>query len=165
MPQSLARVLIHLTFSTKHRQPLIDNAIRPELNAIVAAALRDWECPPILVNSVEDHLHALFSLSRNHPIKKIVEEVKKGSSKWIKTKGVQYAGFYWQSGYGAFSVSQSSAPTVKAYIANQEEHHRRRSFQDEFGSSCAGITSNSTSGMCGIDRNGPCSGECVQQIQ
>ena len=131
MSQSLARVLLHLTFSTKHRKPWIDKPIRSELNAIFASTLQKWECPAILVGSVDDHIHALFALSRNYAIKTIVEEVKKVSSKWIKTKGRKYAEFHWQAGYGIFSVSQSNACRVRAYIANQEEHHRRRSFQDE----------------------------------
>jgi putative transposase len=131
MPQSLAKILVHLTFSTKHRHPWIDKGIRNELNSILANTLKEWECPPLIVGSVDDHVHALFSLSRNHAIRKVVEEIKKGSSKWIKTKGPKYSEFYWQAGYGAFSVSQSNAPRVRAYIAKQEEHHRQRTFQDE----------------------------------
>jgi putative transposase len=131
MSQSLAKILVHLTFSTKHRRPWIDKKIRPELNAVLATKFQDWESPALIVGSVDDHVHALFSLSRNHAIRKVVEEVKKESSKWIKTKGAKYRDFYWQAGYGAFSVSQSNVPRVRAYIANQEEHHQKRTFQDE----------------------------------
>ena len=74
----------------------------------------------------------MFCLSKNRALSKVVEEDKKGSSRWIKTKGKRYANFHWQNGYGAFSVSQSNAPRVRRYIADQEEHHRRRTFQDEF---------------------------------
>jgi REP element-mobilizing transposase RayT len=74
----------------------------------------------------------LFSLSKNHALKKIVEEVKKGSSKWIKTKDITLRDFHWQNGYGAFSVSQSNVEAVRRYIENQEEHHRKRTFQEEF---------------------------------
>ena len=80
---------------------------------------------------MDDHVHALFVLSKNHPLKKIVEEVKKGSSKWAKIEGPKNADFYWQAGYAAFSVSQSNLDEVKKYIENQEEHHRRMTFQDE----------------------------------
>jgi putative transposase len=132
MPQSLAHNPIHLIFSTKHRAPFLTPAIRPEVNAYLAAILRQWESPAIVVNSVEDHAHLLFCLSKNHALCRIVEEVKKGSSKWIKTKCAAFADFFWQNGYGAFSVSQSSAPSVRRYIERQEEHHRRVTFQDEF---------------------------------
>lgn len=132
MGQSLAKNLIHLIFSTKHRVPVLMSKIRAELNSYVAGALRDWESPAIEVNSVDDHVHLLFWLSKNHALKKIVEEVKKSSSKWIKSKGVQFDGFHWQNGYAAFSVSQSNVSRVRAYIRNQEEHHRKISFQDEF---------------------------------
>ena len=85
------------------------------------------------MKSVEDHVHILFSLSKNYPLMKIVEEVKKGSSKWIKTKGPAFHKFQWQNGYGGFSVSQSGVDAVKRYIAGQEEHHRSVTFQEEFG--------------------------------
>ena len=81
---------------------------------------------------MEDHVHILFSHSKNHALIKIVEELKKNSSKWIKTKGGQYARFHWQNGYGAFSVSQSNAKEVENYIAQQDEHHRRKTFQEEY---------------------------------
>lgn len=132
MGQSLAKNLIHLIFSTKHRVPVLTPDVRGEVNSYVAGILRDWESPSIEVNSVEDHVHLFFCLSKNHALKKIVEEVKKSSSKWIKSKGVQFDGFHWQNGYAAFSVSQSNVPRVRAYIRKQEEHHRKISFQDEF---------------------------------
>jgi putative transposase len=132
MPQSLAQNLLHLVFSTKGRRPFLNAAIRPEMNAYLAGALREWGSPAILVNSVEDHVHILFALSKNHALKKVVEEIKKTSSKWIKTKHSRYAGFYWQAGYGAFSVSQSNVERVRTYIATQQQRHRRVSFQDEF---------------------------------
>jgi REP element-mobilizing transposase RayT len=132
MSQSLARNLVHRIFSTKNRAPLLDAAIRPEVNSYLAGILREWDSPAILVGSVADHVHALFVLSKNHALCKVVEEVKRGSSKWIKTKGDAFADFYWQNGYGAFSVSQSNVPGVRQYIANQEEHHRRLTFQEEF---------------------------------
>ena len=131
MSQSLAKNLLHLVYSTKHRTPWIPAAIRPRLFAYQAGVFKEWDSPALLIGGVEDHVHALFSLSKNHALKKIVEEVKKASSKWMKTDGTGNAEFYWQNGYAAFSVSQSSVPTVKHYIANQDEHHRRMTFQDE----------------------------------
>ncbi len=132
MPQSLAKNIVHLIFSTKNRQPLLNKDVRSDLHSYIGGILRHWESPAIVMNSVADHIHILFCLSKNHPLKKILEEVKKGSSKWIKTKGPQFSKFFWQAGYGAFSVSQSNVPAVMRYIENQEAHHARLGFQDEF---------------------------------
>ena len=132
MAQSLAKNIVHLIFSTKNREPLLTAQIRPDLHSYIGGILREWDSPAILMNSVADHVHILFCLSKNHPLKKVVEEIKKGSSKWIKTKSKRYSDFHWQNGYGAFSVSESNCPRVKTYIANQEAHHRIRTFQDEF---------------------------------
>ena len=133
MPQSLANVLLHIVFSTKHRTPFLKSkAIREELNAYMVGTLRKIDCPSLIVNCVEDHLHCLCQLSRTITIAKLVEEMKSSSSAWVKKQSTDLKDFYWQAGYGAFSVSQSNVETVKAYIANQEEHHQRIGFQDEF---------------------------------
>lgn len=131
MSQSLVKNLVHLVYSTKHRQRWIPADVRPLLFAYQAGIFQEWESPALIIGGVEDHVHALFSLSKNHALKKIVEEVKKGSSKWMKSEGTGHAEFYWQNGYGAFSVSQSSVADVRRYIENQEEHHRQMTFQDE----------------------------------
>ena len=132
MPQSLAKILVHIIFSTKGRTPVIAPGVRPELDAYIVGILRQLECPSILVNSVADHVHILCRLSRTLALAKAIEQVKKGSSKWIKTKAAALRNFHWQNGYGAFSVSQSSVDEVRRYIANQEEHHRRVTFEEEF---------------------------------
>lgn len=132
MPQSLARLYVHLIFSTKHRERLITDTVRPSLHAYMATVLQNFHCPPVLINSVEDHVHILFELGRTVAVSQAVEEVKTTSSKWIKTQGAEFAGFAWQSGYGAFSVSESNVPAVREYIANQREHHRVKSFQEEY---------------------------------
>lgn len=132
MSQSLVTNVLHLIFSTRNREPLLTAKVRPHLHSYIGGILREWESPAILINSVEDHIHILFCLSKNHALKKVVEEIKKGSSKWLKTKGPEFARFYWQAGYGAFSVSQSNVVVVKRYIDRQETHHRRIGFQDEF---------------------------------
>ena len=131
MSQSLVKNLIHLVYSTKCRHPWICLEQRRALFAYQAGIFKEWESPALLIGGVEDHVHALFSLSKNHALKKIVEEVKKGSSKWMKTEGPRTADFYWQAGYGAFSVSQSNVDSVSRYIQSQEEHHRKVTFQDE----------------------------------
>lgn len=131
MAQSLVKNLVHLVYSTKRRQPWIDKAHRDGLFAYQAGIYKEWDSPAIVIGGVEDHVHALFALSKNHPLKKIVEEVKKGSSKWAKDAGPKNPDSYWQAGYGAFSVSQSNLDEVKRYIEGQEAHHRKMTFQDE----------------------------------
>jgi putative transposase len=131
MSQSLVKNLIHLVYSTKNRRAWIPTEHRNGLFAYQAGIFKQWECPAIAIGGVEDHMHALFLLSKNLALKKIVEEVKKGSSKWMKAEGPKNAAFYWQLGYAAFSVSQSNEGAVKLYIAGQEAHHRKMTFQDE----------------------------------
>ena len=132
MPQSLANIYIHLVFSTKSREPLIRPEFRNDLHAYMATVLANLKCPAVLINSVDDHIHILFNLNRTTTLADVVEEVKKSSSKWMKTQDPRLAKFSWQVGYGAFSVSESNAPKVANYIREQEEHHRKMSFQDEF---------------------------------
>jgi REP element-mobilizing transposase RayT len=131
MPQSLVKNTIHLVFSSKNRQPCLKEELRPRVFAYLAGIFEKWESPAIVIGGHDDHVHALFLLSKNHPLKRIVEEVEKGSSKWIKTLGSELAEFAWQNGYGAFSVSESNVPDVKSYIERQSVHHRRMTFQDE----------------------------------
>jgi putative transposase len=131
MSQSLVKNLIHLVYSTKHRQPWLSVDHRVGLFAYQAGILQESDSPALLIGGVEDHVHALFDMSKNHPLKKIVEEVKKGSSKWMKIEGPRNPDFYWQAGYAAFSVSHSNLGAVKRYIEHQDEHHRKRTFQDE----------------------------------
>jgi REP element-mobilizing transposase RayT len=132
MAQSLAKNLIHLIYSTKERQPFLGEAIREELHRYSAGILASLDSPSLLMNSVADHVHVLFNLHRTKALADVVMELKRGSSKWIKTKGAQFSAFRWQNRYGAFSVSQSSVPEVRDYILGQAEHHRKTSFQDEF---------------------------------
>jgi REP element-mobilizing transposase RayT len=132
MSQSLARLHVHLVFGTKNRAPLISDSIRDALHRYLAVVLQNLGCPATLINSVEDHVHILFELGRTVALSTAVEDVKKASSKWIKTQGPEFAEFSWQAGYGAFAVSESNAPAVREYIAGQREHHRVKSFQDEY---------------------------------
>jgi len=130
MPQSLARLHHHLIFSTKNRTPLISDVIRPNLHAYMSTVLKNIDCPVILINSVDDHVHILFGMSRTLSVSHAVEEVKKSSSRWMKSDG-KTPRFSWQAGYAVFSVSESNVNTVCKYISNQGEHHRKKSFQDE----------------------------------
>jgi putative transposase len=132
MPQSLSSLLTHLVFSTKNREPLLTGDVALEIHPYLAGVLNGVGCPSIQVGGVADHVHLLFRMSRTRTMAEVVESVKTSSSKWIKTKGSGLSAFHWQSGYGAFSVSQSDADTVIAYIKNQPEHHKRFSFQEEY---------------------------------
>ena len=132
MPQSLSSILIHLIFSTKHREPFITTQIETELHPYLASIFRGLKSPTLALDGTQDHIHALFSLSRVITIAALVEEVKTESSKWIKTKGVEFINFHWQKGYGAFSIGQTQVEDVKRYIRSQKEHHRRVTFQDEY---------------------------------
>jgi REP-associated tyrosine transposase len=132
MPQSLARLHVHLIFGTKNRAPVLHNAVRELLHRYMAGILQNFGCPPVLINSATDHVHILFDLGRTVAVSAAVEEVKKASSKWIKTQGAEFAAFAWQAGYGAFAVSESNVAAVRKYIEGQQEHHRKQSFQDEY---------------------------------
>lgn len=134
MPQSLSSILVHLVFSTKNREPYITPEIEAELHAYLAAVFRECRSPALAVNGTTNHVHALFSLSRTVTLAEVVEEVKKRSSKWAKTKGVTQRSFQWQTGYGAFSIGRSNVDAVKKYIAGQKEHHRRKTFEEEYRS-------------------------------
>ena len=132
MGQSLVKNYIHIVFSTKYREPLIQEAIEPELYAYLGGICSSLECQPIKIGGYTDHIHVLCLLSKKIALMKLVEELKSHSSKWIKTKGEAYRTFYWQNGYGAFSVYPSDVDVVIRYIANQKEHHRKTNFQDEY---------------------------------
>ncbi len=132
MPQSLSKVFVHVTFSTKNRQHLIDDHIKDYLFEYIGGICKGLECNPLKVGGYHDHVHVICLLSRKIAQMTLLEEIKKQSSKWIKTKGQTYADFYWQSGYGIFSVNPTEIDVVVNYIMNQEEHHKKVSFQDEF---------------------------------
>lgn len=131
MPQSLTQIYVHLVFSTKNRQPLIVAEIESELHSYLGGICRELDCHPVKIGGYNDHIHILCGHSRKIALMKLVEEIKKSSSKWIKTKGEQYLNFYWQDGYGAFSVGHKQLDAVYKYIASQREHHQHQSFQDE----------------------------------
>ena len=131
MSQSLSNILIHLVFSTKNRERWLDKEIRTDLPAYLGGVLNGLRAIPVEINSVADHAHLLFVLPRTKHVSEVVEECKVVSSKWIKSRHQKYAGFGWQNGYGAFSVSPSHKSAVQRYIQGQEEHHERVSFQDE----------------------------------
>ena len=132
MPQSLVRNYLHITFSTKHRVKTIDEQIQDELYKYLGGICKNNECNPILVGGHFDHVHILCLLSQKIALMKLIEEIKSHSSSWIKTKDERYSKFYWQNGYGAFSVNPSEIEIVRKYILGQAEHHKKISFQDEY---------------------------------
>ncbi|MDD4534776.1 MAG: IS200/IS605 family transposase, partial [Prevotella sp.] len=121
---------IHLIFSTKNREPNIVPRYREEMFKYIAGALDDMGCSAIFVGGMDDHIHALFCLSRTKTISDVVRDVKANSTKWMKEK--LGCNFMWQNGYAVFSVSQSMVEKVRHYIENQSEHHKKKSFQDEY---------------------------------
>ena len=132
MPQSLVMNYVHITFSTKYRLNLIDKKIEAELFNYLGGICKSLECQPFIVGGYQNHIHILCALSRKIPLMKLVEELKSHSSKWVKYRWQGYNDFYWQNGYGGFSVSPKQVEVVKAYIANQREHHQKKTFKEEF---------------------------------
>jgi putative transposase len=132
MPQSISYNYIHLIFSTKNREHSILPEIETKLYDYISGIGQNLECKVLQVGGITDHVHILFSLSRKTSLADFVEEVKKSSSKWVKKQGDNYSNFYWQSGYGAFSVNPKQLDIVISYIANQKEHHHQKTFQEEY---------------------------------
>jgi putative transposase len=133
MSQSLAKIIIHLIFSTKNRVPFLTiNSIRNEMHRYLGGTLKRLQCPVLTIGGTSDHVHILFSLNRQESIARVVQEIKRESSKWIKTKDLKFRKFKWQTGYGAFSVSQSQIIRIKKYISNQEVHHKSKRYEEEY---------------------------------
>jgi len=132
MSQSLSKILLHIVFSTKKRQRWLHTEICQELYSYISKILENNMCLSYQIGGTSDHIHILCRLGKTISVSKLIEEIKKSTSKWIKTKDVTFADFYWQSGYGIFSVGSADFDVIKSYIANQEEHHRKLTFRDEF---------------------------------
>ena len=156
MPQSLANLLVHVVFSTKDRRPLIDDTVRPKLHGYMAGILKEIESPALIINSVADHVHILCALSKNLAACKLVEEVKKSSSKWMKTQGVPL--FSWQNGYGVFSVSESNGAQFVNTSRTSRRIIARSGFRKNFVGFWKNMVLNTTSVMCGIDFVAPFQG-------
>jgi REP element-mobilizing transposase RayT len=132
MPQSLSHILIHLIWSTKDRHHWLTPGIQEKTHAFLAEAVRHMDCEAYRVGGVADHVHLAVRLSRTLSVADFVKEVKTASSRWVKTQDASFADFAWQQGYGAFSVGMRQQETLLRYIDTQEEHHRVRTFQDEY---------------------------------
>jgi REP element-mobilizing transposase RayT len=137
MSQSLTRIYLHIVFSTKHRHPYLrDKPFRARAHAYLAGICGNLGSPALLVGGVEDHVHLLCRLSKTLAVAPFLRELKRDSSKWVKAEAPDLPDFSWQQGYGAFSLSPAHVEPAKQYIAEQEEHHRRQTFQDEFRRLC-----------------------------
>ena len=132
MPQSLTRLYAHLVFSTKNRYPYLDEDISPRVHGYLATVIRNMNSPYVVIGGVADHVHIVFDMGKMHAPKEFVEQVKRESSKFVKTLGPKYKSFYWQRGYGMFSVSPTHLPDVEDYVRHQKTHHRKKTFQEEF---------------------------------
>lgn len=132
MGQSLVKNYIHLVFSTKYREPLIHPPIEQELHAYLGGLCKEFDCPVFAVGGYTDHIHMLFMLSKKRTLMEVVQKIKGNSSKWIKNRFPDLQHFYWQDGYGAFSVNPKEVDVVVNYIRNQHEHHREKAFKQEY---------------------------------
>jgi len=141
---------VHITFSTKNRENLIDNNIEASLYEYLGGICKGLECNPVKVGGHKNHVHVLCLLSRKVAQMKLLEELKKQSSKWIKTKGISYSKFYWQDGYGIFSINPVEIYQVVDYILEQHKHHNQKSFQEEFRNFLKNTKLNTMNVMYGI---------------
>jgi putative transposase len=132
MAQTLTRLLVHAVFSTKNRTNLIKPEIEPELYAYMGGICRNAQSPLLCIGGTANHLHLLVSLSKNTALADLMMNVKKDSSKWIKTKGTPFADFEWQDGYGGFSIGESQVDDLRGYIGRQKEHHLTVTFEEEY---------------------------------
>jgi REP element-mobilizing transposase RayT len=131
MPQSLAKVYLHVIFSTKNRAPVLADEWRDELFHVLGGTANNLGCQSMIVGGIADHVHMLFQLGRNITIADAVGKIKSTASNWVnQIRGLPMP-FHWQAGYAAFSVSQSNIEAVREYIRRQPEHHAKESFQDE----------------------------------
>jgi REP element-mobilizing transposase RayT len=129
----LPRSTSHIVFSTKDRLAFLqDKTIRDNLHSYLGGACNKLGCPVMRVGGVADHVHILCRFGRQISVSDLLKELKRESSKWVKAQDAFLADFYWQNGYGVFSVSPGHVEALREYIANQEEHHRQETFQDEF---------------------------------
>ena len=133
MPQSLIKVLIHIVFSTKDRMNLISPELEAELYRYIHGVIENKGARLIIAGGTTNHIHMLISVGRLE-VPVLIGDIKRSTSMWMKQKGVNK--FYWQKGYGAFSVGQSQVAQVSRYIANQKAHHSKQSFEDEFRDLC-----------------------------
>jgi len=131
MPSTHLSLNFHIVFSTKERCAYIEPAWRERLHAFIGGAVRQTGAVPDAIGGVADHVHLLLGLRATHRLADLVQDIKTASSKWIHRE-IRMPIFSWQEGYGAFTVSPTQRATVKRYIAGQEQHHRKQTYQEEY---------------------------------
>lgn len=129
---TFTNLLFHIVYSTKYRKPAIRLEWQDDLYGYLGGILRDQKGTLLKIGGVEDHVHLLAKLGPTIAISDVLRKLKANSSKWINERADVTQKFEWQSGYAAFSVSESQMPAVANYIANQAEHHRKKTFEEEF---------------------------------
>ncbi|WP_096431659.1 IS200/IS605 family transposase [Labilibaculum antarcticum] len=132
MGQSLVQNYLHIVFSTKHREALIHSPHEEKLHAYLGKTCNELSCPILIVGGHVDHIHLLCMLSKNSSLVELIKRIKTSSSRWMKMQSSELAHFYWQDGYGAFSVNPTEVDVIRDYIQNQHQHHKKHSFQDEY---------------------------------
>lgn len=132
MPQSIVRILAHIVFSTKNRADLIVPEIENDLFGYIHGIVENNGSKLIIGGGTANHIHLLVPFGKKVDIPELVGDIKRSSSVWIKKQDSQFNDFYWQKGYGTFSVGQTEVDVVIRYIANQKEHHRKKDFKTEF---------------------------------
>jgi REP element-mobilizing transposase RayT len=132
MPQFMSRVLVHAVFSTKQRVPFLDASIRKQLHPYIGGILKNLECPPLQIGGFVDHAHLFFALSKNLSQAEVISKVKSNSSRWLSETFSECRAFSWQPGYGIKSVDPVNHGGLLVYIQNQEDHHKKVSFLEEY---------------------------------
>lgn len=132
MSQSLSKLYVHLIFHIKNNNVYIKDEDKTNLYKYIGTIIKDNDSIPLLIDGTKDHLHILCIMSKNLALAKLAEETKRHSSRWIKTRGKHYQYFSWQGGYAGFSISPSQVTNTEEYIRNQEEHHKTRTFKEEY---------------------------------
>ena len=132
MSNSYSQIHIHALFAVKHRQYLIEDVWKDKLYAYISGILKNHHHKPIIINGMPDHIHLLFGMRPTHSLSELVQKIKVESTKWINENKYVPGSFSWQNGFGAFSYAKSDLPNIIGYIKNQEDHHRKRSFREEY---------------------------------
>ncbi len=131
MASTFTSILLHIVFSTKDRANLIAPAIESKLHHYIGGIVSNLDCRLLEIGGTANHVHLLVSMAKSITVVALLEVVKKESSKWVKTQGSQFGCFYWQEGYGAFSIGQSGVEGLRSYVTNQKVHHEAVSFEEE----------------------------------
>lgn len=131
MGQSLSKIYVHIIFSTKRREPILNQSVSPKLHKYLSGICSNLKCNPVQIGGYKDHVHILCLLSKDITVIQLVQHLKQGSSKWIKLQSPDFHAFYWQNGYAAYSVNPRNIEKVSKYIINQPQHHRSKTFKEE----------------------------------